>query len=52
MIIEYCCEKMMMARVGLQKGHLYLGDVEIDLCPFCGERIEICAKVSIRGKEE
>ena len=42
MRIEYCCEKMMRAKwVGLQKGHLYLGDVEIDHCPFCGEKVEI-----------
>lgn len=41
MNIEYCCEKMMRAKVGLQKGHLCLGDVEIFHCPFCGERIEI-----------
>lgn len=41
MKIEYCCEKMMRAKVGLQKGHLCLGDVEIFHCPFCGESIEI-----------
>ena len=41
MKIDYCCEKMMRAKVGLQKGHLCLGDVEIYHCPFCGERIEI-----------
>ena len=41
MKIESCCEKMMRAKVGLQKGHLCLGDVEIFHCPFCGESIEI-----------
>lgn len=41
MRIEYCCERMMRAKVGLQKGHLCLGDVKIDHCPFCGEKVEI-----------
>lgn len=41
MKIEYCCEKMMRADVGLQNGHLWLGDLKICHCPFCGERIEI-----------
>lgn len=41
MKIEYCCEKMMRVEVGLQNGHLCLGDVEIYHCPFCGAEIVI-----------
>ena len=49
MKIDYCCEKMMRAKVGLQKGHLCLVDVEIDHCPFCGERIEISLAQMMQG---
>lgn len=49
MRIKYCCERMMRAKVGLQKGHLCLGDVEIDHCPFCGERIEISIAQMMQG---
>lgn len=49
MKIEYCCEKMMRAKVGLQKGHLCIGDVEIFHCPFCGESIEIPISPMMQG---
>lgn len=41
MKIEYCCEKMMRADVGLQNGHLWLGDLKICHCPWCGSEIDI-----------